>query len=185
MSGMDEAPDTAEAREAHAAITHAVAETVVTVDPVTTKVMKANKRRDTKPELLVRKMLRELGYPGYRLDWKKAPGRPDIAFPGRKIAIFVNGCFWHHCPQCNPTFPKRNREFWQAKIERNMARDERVQTELRELGWTVIVVWEHELKPKALDATRERLAEELVAACGTDRKAANHGEDPEGLASVE
>ena len=62
---------------------------------VTTKVMKANKSKDTKPEMILRKALREAGFPGYRLHWKKAPGHPDIAYPGRKVAIFVNGCFWH------------------------------------------------------------------------------------------
>lgn len=139
----------------------ATTEYVATVDPVTTKVMKANKRRDTKPELLVRRMLRELGHPGYRLDWKKAPGHPDIAYPGRKIAIFINGCFWHHCPTCNFALPKKNRAFWEAKFARNIERDKRVQAELEDLGWKVIVIWEHDLTKQNLDATRQRLAHEL------------------------
>lgn len=151
-------------REGGAVDVKASTEQVVDVDPHTTKVMRANKRRNTKPELAVRAMLRELGYPGYRLDWAKAPGRPDIAFPGRKIAIFVNGCFWHHCPTCNLSMPKRNAEYWAAKIERNMARDARVQAELAELGWTVIVIWEHELKRASLDGTRQRLAREMARA---------------------
>ena len=74
------------------------------------KSMKGNKRANTKPELLVRQRLRAAGLTGYRLEWK-VPGKPDIAFPGRKIAIFVNGCFWHRCPKCNPSQPKRNVEF--------------------------------------------------------------------------
>lgn len=139
----------------------ATVEYAATVDPATTKVMRANKRRDTKPELLVRRMLRELGHPGYRLDWKKAPGHPDIAYPGRKIAIFVNGCFWHRCPTCAFAPPKKNRAYWEAKFERNVERDRRVQAELEDLGWKVIVIWEHELKKRSLDATRERLAREL------------------------
>ena len=61
------------------------------------KCMKANKSKDTSPELKVRKALREAGYPGYRQNWKKAPGKPDICYPGRKVAIFINGCFWHRC----------------------------------------------------------------------------------------
>ncbi|MEE0262695.1 MAG: NUDIX domain-containing protein, partial [Collinsella sp.] len=69
------------------------------------KSMKGNKRANTKPELLVRQRLRAAGLTGYRLEWK-VPGKPDIAFPGRKIAIFVNGCFWHRCPKCNPSQPK-------------------------------------------------------------------------------
>ncbi len=82
------------------------------------KSMQGNKRRDTKPELLVRQRLRAAGLTGYRLDWAKAPGRPDIAFPGRKIAIFVNGCYWHRCPHCNPSMPSKNVEFWEAKFRR-------------------------------------------------------------------
>lgn len=140
-----------------------VEEHVVLVDPATTKIMKGNKRRDTKPELTARKILRELGYTGYRLDWKKAPGHPDIAFPGRKIAIFVNGCFWHHCPVCGWVYPKKNPEYWEAKLKRNVERDERNYEELRKLGWKVIVVWEHELKPKNLNATKKRLSRELKA----------------------
>ncbi len=72
--------------------------------------MKGNKRANTKPELLVRQRLRAAGLTGYRLEWK-VPGKPDIAFPGRKIAIFVNGCFWHRCPKCNPSQPKRTLSF--------------------------------------------------------------------------
>ena len=113
---------------------------------VTTKVMKANKNKDTKPEVTLRKALREAGYPGYRLHWKKAPGHPDIAYPGRKVAIFVNGCFWHRCPHCNLPMPKRNQEYWVPKFERNVERDRKEQEDLIRLGWTVEVVWECEIK---------------------------------------
>ena len=95
--------------------------------------MQGNKRANTKPELLVRQRLREAGLTGYRLQWKKAPGRPDIAFPGRKIAIFVNGCFWHRCPHCNPSMPKRNTDFWIAKFKRNVERDQAAIAELENL----------------------------------------------------
>lgn len=110
------------------------------------KSMRSNKGKGTKPELIVRQMLRELGYPGYRLNWKKAPGHPDIAYPGRRIAIFVNGCFWHHCPRCDLPMPKSHSDFWRTKIERNVQRDERKNGELVEAGWTVITIWECELK---------------------------------------
>ena len=90
----------------------------------TTKVMRANKRKDTKPELLVRQRLREAGLTGYRLQWK-VPGRPDIAWPGKKVALFVNGCFWHRCPHCQLPTPKSNVEYWVVKFERNKERDER------------------------------------------------------------
>ena len=110
------------------------------------KSMRSNKGKGTKPELIVRQMLREFGYPGYRLNWKKAPGHPDIAYPGRKIAIFVNGCFWHHCPVCDLPLPKSHADFWREKIERNIQRDERKNRELVDAGWTVITIWECELK---------------------------------------
>ena len=118
--------------------------------------MKGNKRADTKPEMLVRRALRDAGLTGYRLQWKKAPGRPDIAFPGRRVAIFVNGCFWHRCPHCNPSVPKRNVEFWEAKFRRNVERDRRALAELEAMGWTSVVIWECELKRDRIDA---RMAE--------------------------
>lgn len=123
--------------------------------------MQGNKRKDTKPELLVRQRLRAAGLTGYRLQWKKAPGRPDIAFPGRKVAIFVNGCFWHRCPHCNPSTPKRNTEFWEAKFRRNVERDARAIAELKELGWTPITIWECELKRDKIDETMDRVIAEV------------------------
>lgn len=128
------------------------------------KSMQGNKRSNTKPELLVRQRLRAAGLTGYRLQWKKAPGRPDIAFPGRKIAIFVNGCFWHRCPKCNPSEPKRNVEFWQAKFKRNVERDARAIAELQELGWTAITIWECELKKNRIDETMETVIAQVRAA---------------------
>ena len=125
------------------------------------KSMQGNKRRDTKPELLVRQRLRAAGLTGYRLDWAKAPGRPDIAFPGRKIAIFVNGCYWHRCPHCNPSMPSKNFEFWEAKFRRNVERDKRALAELEELGWCAITIWECELKRDRIDETMERVIEAI------------------------
>ena len=125
------------------------------------KSMQGNKRANTKPELLVRQRLREAGLTGYRLQWKKAPGRPDIAFPGRKIAIFVNGCFWHRCPHCNPSMPKRNTDFWIAKFKRNVERDQAAIAELENLGWTAITIWECELKKKNIDQTMERVITQI------------------------
>lgn len=126
--------------------------------------MQGNKRQNTKPEMLVRQRLREAGLTGYRLQWKKAPGRPDIAFPGRKIAIFVNGCFWHRCPHCSPSVPKRNTEFWEAKFRRNVERDRRAIAELEEMGWTAITIWECELKRDHIDETMERVVEQVRSA---------------------
>ena len=128
------------------------------------KSMQGNKRRDTKPELLVRQRLRAAGLTGYRLDWAKAPGRPDIAFPGRKVAIFVNGCYWHRCPHCSPSVPRKNVEFWEAKFRRNVERDKRALTELEELGWLAITIWECELKRDRIDETMERVIEQVRSA---------------------
>jgi DNA mismatch endonuclease (patch repair protein) len=72
------------------------------------------------------------------------PGKPDFAFPKQKVAIFVDGCFWHGCPKCY-TRPKTNRKFWDKKREDNMARDKRVNRQLRRQGWKVIRIWQHAL----------------------------------------
>lgn len=132
--------------------------------PAITKSMKSNRSSGTKPELAVRRYLREAGYPGYRLNWKKAPGKPDICYPGRKVAIFVNGCFWHRCPRCNLPLPKSHVEYWSEKLRRNVDRDRREISELESEGWTVIVIWECEVKedlPKAVARITSVLSERL------------------------
>jgi len=110
------------------------------------RTMQANRGKNTKPELELRRLLRESGFPGYRLHWKKVLGRPDIAYPGRRVAIFVNGCFWHQCPRCRPQMPKANAGFWAEKLEANVARDAARRSELEAAGWAVITVWECELR---------------------------------------
>lgn len=134
------------------------------VSEATRRTMQANKSKNTKPELLVRRALREAGLSGYRLHWKKCAGRPDICYPGRKIAIFVNGCFWHRCPHCNLHEPKSNVEFWQAKFARNRARDARNYASLIEEGWTVLVVWECALKKARVESTMRSLVREIELA---------------------
>ena len=143
---------------------HAVEGELVRRRAAIRKSMKGNKRANTKPELLVRQRLRAAGLTGYRLQWAKAPGRPDIAFPGRKIAIFVNGCFWHRCPHCHPSVPKRNTAFWEAKFRRNVERDRAAVAALEEAGWTVITIWECELKRTNIDKTMERVLAQIQAA---------------------
>ena len=122
------------------------------------KVMSANKAKDTKPEVAFRKALWQQGIKGYRLNWKKAPGRPDIAFPGKKVAIFINGCFWHRCPTCNYPLPKHNTDFWKAKFDRNVARDQNKVIQLEGSGWQVITIWECELKESTANAIEKVLA---------------------------
>lgn len=131
------------------------------VSTATRKSMQGNKRRDTKPEVKLRCMLRQMGYRGYRVDWAKAPGRPDVAFPGRKLAIFVMGCFWHRCPECHMATPKKNVDYWEAKFIRNVERDQQNLQALAEMGWKVLVLWEHQLKPKQLEET-ERIVFRFV-----------------------
>lgn len=116
------------------------------LNEVVSKVMSANKDSNTKPEITIRKALWKNGIRGYRLHWKKVPGRPDIAFPSRKIAIFINGCYWHRCPNCNPSTPKTNVEFWKNKFKKNKERDNRKIKELEKLNWNVLVIWECEIK---------------------------------------
>lgn len=125
----------------------------------TRHVMQANRSKNTKPELLVRRALREAGLPGYRLHRKGVPGHPDVCYVGRRVAIFVNGCYWHHCPHCQLPMPKSNVDFWRAKFERNRARDARDRVALVEQGWTVVVVWECQLKGERLAATMERVVD--------------------------
>lgn len=134
-----------------------------------TKSMKSNKRANTKPELLVRKRLREAGLTGYRLQWK-VPGRPDVAWPGKKVALFVNGCFWHRCPKCQLPIPKGNREYWVVKFERNQERDAENLAKLQEMGWKTHVIWECELKKKVVDSTFEKLLPVLAEELGKELK---------------
>lgn len=122
-------------------------------------VMSSNKGKDTKPELQLRRSLRDAGYPGYRLQWK-IHGRPDIAYPGKKIAIFVNGCYWHRCPICNLPLPKTNTEFWISKFENNVKRDKQNVELLENIGWTVIVIWECEIK-KDLDSVSKKIIDRI------------------------
>jgi len=104
------------------------------------------KSKDTKAELVVRKLLRENGLTGYRLHWKKVPGSPDIAFPGRRVAIFVNGCFWHRHEGCKYAYtPKSRVMFWNKKFKENVERDQRNYETLKNAGWRVVIVWECEL----------------------------------------
>lgn len=131
------------------------------------KSMQGNKRANTKPELLVRERLRKAGLTGYRLQWK-APGHPDIAWPGKRVAIEVRGCFWHRCPHCKPSTPKKNTEYWEAKFARNTERDAENVRKLEEMGWRVHVIWECQLKKNAIDATMADLLPKLAAELGKE-----------------
>lgn len=113
---------------------------------VTSRVMSANRGRDTKLELALRKALWGVGIRGYRANLKGLPGRPDIVFTKQRLAIFVHGCFWHRCPICQTSNPKTHARFWAEKFERNRERDARNLDELAALGWRTLVIWECEVK---------------------------------------
>lgn len=118
--------------------------------------------KNTKPEILVRKGLHARGF-RFRLHNKKLPGRPDIVLPKYGVAIMVNGCFWHGHKGCQyATKPKSNVEFWETKIARNRHRDEVTTAHLEALGWTVITIWECELRNSSqLDERLNALVEEI------------------------
>jgi DNA mismatch endonuclease (patch repair protein) len=112
-------------------------------------VMRQVKGQNTKPEMLVRRLLTRLGA-RYRLHRADLPGKPDIVLPGRRLAIFVHGCFWHgHDCARGARVPKANRDYWTAKVSRNRARDVDNREKLEALGWRVEVLWECELKDQA------------------------------------
>jgi DNA mismatch endonuclease (patch repair protein) len=110
--------------------------------------------RNTRPELQLRRALHAAGF-RFRLHRKDLPGSPDVAFPGRKAAVFVHGCFWHgHDCRRGARAPKANAGYWTAKIARNRARDAASVEALAAMGWTTVVVWECELKDEAALRTR-------------------------------
>ena len=117
--------------------------------------MSANRAKNSKPEVALRKALWHAGHRGYRLHYKRIPGRPDISFVSRKLAIFVHGCFWHRCPKCAYTLPKTNRKFWKAKFDRNVIRDQRKVIDLQAIGWTVLTFWECDLASSLSPAVRK------------------------------
>jgi DNA mismatch endonuclease, patch repair protein len=107
--------------------------------------MRANRRSDTGPELRLRSALHGMGLrfrKDYPIELEGRQTRVDIAFPSRRLAIFVDGCFWHQCPE-HGTMPKSNPSYWKPKLARNVARDRRVTTALEAAGWKVVRVWEH------------------------------------------
>lgn len=139
--------------------------------------MAAIRSSDTKPEMLVRRYLHSMGW-RYGLHNKKLPGSPDIVMRRFKTVIFVHGCFWHGHDNCKYfRLPKSNTEFWQTKIDKNRARDERDREALHRLGWRVIIIWECELKTEALrQKTFQKLSQifsgSYTAQCDTYAEAA-------------
>ena len=112
--------------------------------------------KDTKPEMIVRRMLHSMGL-RYRLHRRDLPGKPDVVFGPARHVIFVHGCFWHQHPGCREaTMPTANRSFWEPKLNGNTARDTSRKKELAKLGWTVTIIWECETRD--LPGLRRKLA---------------------------
>lgn len=108
--------------------------------------MRANRRRDTQPEIRIRSLLHRAGA-RFRVDYRVGTGRsaprPDIAFPRQRLAIFVDGCFWHRCLE-HGVMPRANRDYWEPTLQRNIERDQENDHALTAMGWTVVRIWEHE-----------------------------------------
>ena len=124
--------------------------------------MSHNRAKNTGPELKLRRALWSLGF-RYRINERRLPGKPDIVLPKYRTVVFVHGCFWHGHKDCkNYTVPKTNTEFWTAKVTRNQERDQEVWRQLEAKGWSVIIVWECELKKTMLEDTVGRVRAEIL-----------------------
>lgn len=126
-------------------------------DPATSARLSRIRQRDTGPELDVRRRLHRAGF-RFRVQGRDLPGSPDIVLPRYRTSVFVNGCFWHGHDCRAGRLPKRNAQFWRAKIERNRERDAANATELKASGWHVATIWTCELEPATI-----RLLEQLEA----------------------
>lgn len=124
--------------------------------------MKSNRGKDNQLELKFRRALCKAGLRGYRVNVKNLPGRPDVAWIGRKVAVFLHGCFWHGCTTCSERKnlkPTTRADYWSDKVQANKDRDDRNRSSLESQGWTVLVFWEHEVKT---DLSRAILLTESV-----------------------
>ena len=128
--------------------------------------MKSNRRADTKPEVAFRSMLHRSGL-RFRKDryikFERRGVKVDVVFPTERVAVFVDGCFWHRCPE-HATMPKRNSEYWSTKFRRNIERDRENSENLHETGWLVMRIWEHEVKnPELAEYAVERVVDSVRA----------------------
>jgi len=143
---------------------------------VRSRIMRSVGQRDTAPEIKVRRLLYKMGY-RFRLNRTDLPGKPDIVMPGRRIAIFVHGCFWHRHPQCpRASMPASNRSFWEKKFQRNRERDLENVKELIELGWRVLVVWECSTRDK--DRTLATSLSASINQLSDEESGSSYGEIP-------
>jgi len=125
---------------------------------VRSKIMAKVKSENTVPEIMLRKQLYSKGV-RYRINYRSLEGNPDVVIPSKKIAIFIDGCFWHKCPKCFG-LPDSNKEYWRKKIEKNVERDKKANKALKLKGWRVIRIWEHEIR-KDLERSVKRIVDVL------------------------
>lgn len=133
-----------------------MSERPVAVSDAVARRMRNTGQRDTPSEMALRRELHRRGL-RYRVDQRVlgvTRGRPDLVFPSEKVAVFVDGCFWHSCPE-HATIPKQNRQWWFEKLQRNVERDRRHTEELNSAGWSVLRFWEHEEPSSTADAVEE------------------------------
>ncbi len=135
---------------------------------VRSRIMAAIKGKDTLPELALRRALHAAGIRGWRTHYKKAPGTPDLAWPALRVAVFVDGAFWHGHPSRHR--PGRSGTYWDEKIARNVARDRRVDADLAADGWAVVRVWDFEIR-RDLPAVVERILRTLTPRVSDDAPA--------------
>jgi len=146
--------------------------------------MQANRRRDTRPEVAVRSTLHRAGLRFFvdrpvRLEDRVV--RPDIVFPSARVAVFIDGCFWHACPE-HGTKPRRNAAYWAPKLRRNIERDRLVDTGLTQAGWLTLRFWEHERPAQIASAVAAAVAQrrgrrtgvpQMLGPCPTSRAASS------------
>lgn len=144
--------------------------------------MRAIRKTDTKPELVVRRIAHALGL-RFRLHRRDLPGTPDLTFPRHRKVVLVHGCFWHQHESCKlARQPRRNLGYWLPKLERNRQRDRRVQAELTALGWASLVIWECETR--SAEILCGRLRDFLLPTLVPDEALSRSGLEPQPLASV-
>jgi len=136
-------------------------------DEATSIRMRANSRRDTRPELAVRSRLHRAGFRFFvdrPLQLTDRAVRPDISFPRARVAVFIDGCFWHACPD-HGTRPTRNTKYWSPKLRRNVARDRAIDLALASEGWTCLRYWEHEVPCSVAEAIADAVRLKLCGGC--------------------
>lgn len=127
---------------------------------VRSRIMSSVKQRHTKPEMIVRSLLHQLGF-RFRLHREDLPGSPDIVLPKFRTAIFVHGCFWHQHKNCSKSRrPSSNQDYWNTKLDENISRDKRKEKELSKLGWRVVTIWQCEIRN--LETLTKKLKKLLV-----------------------